>query len=463
MVTMTIWTTDHSTALLTDHYELTGLDAALVSGVAHHRATFELFSRGLPNGRRYGVVAGVARAVDAVRRFRFEPDELEYLSARGFLRQDTLDYLANYHFSGSIHGYRDGEVYFPYSPLITVDSTFGEALILETILLSVVNHDSAVASAAARMAATAQSQGRTTIEGGARRTHEQAGVSASLAAFIAGIDVTSNLEAGRRFDIPTAGTTMHAFTLAHNSEAEAFEVQAEVMGPGSTYLVDTYDIATGIERAVEAAGTAIGAVRLDSGDIGIEALRARVQLDSLGATGCQIVVSGDLDEYRVAELADAPIDRYMFGPRLVTGSGAPTAELVYKLVAIADSPELDADMRPVAKTSQGKGHRGGRKVATRIIGADGYALAERLLTDIDLVEPLPAENHERALQVPWIVDGELVRPFVAEASRAHHLTARAELRPEWLDLADGDPALVGAPPSMTSQPVPKNAPQEVPR
>src|SRR5690606_6983706 len=277
------------------HYELTGLDAALVSGVAHHRATFELFSRGLPDGRRYGVVAGVARAVDAVQRFRFGPAELAHLRERGFLRAEALAYLADFRFRGRIDGYRDGEIYFPYSPLLTVDATFGEALVLETVLLSVLNHDAAVASAAARMAALAEAQGRTTIEGGARRTHEEAGVAAALAAYVAGIDVTSNLEAGRRFGIPTAGTTMHAFTLAHRSEEDAFRAQVAAMGTDTTFLVDTYDIPTGIERAVAVAGPGLGAVRLDSGDVAEEARRARAQLDALGATGCRIVVSGDLD------------------------------------------------------------------------------------------------------------------------------------------------------------------------
>jgi len=153
------------------------------------------------------------------------------------------------------------------------------------------------------------------------------------------------------------------------------------------------------------------------------------------------VVSGDLDEYRVEAMADAPVDRYMFGTRLVTGSGAPTAELVYKLVAVADDDGPDATMRAVAKTSAGKGHRGGRKTATRIIGADGYALEERLLIDGDEPEPLAEGQTERALQVPLIVAGEALAPFDARAAREHHALARAELRPGWLALEPGRPAL----------------------
>ncbi|QXC59875.1 nicotinate phosphoribosyltransferase [Aquihabitans sp. G128] len=444
---MTTWTAPPSldgrpsTALLTDHYELTGLDAALRSGVAHHRATFEVFARHLPPGRRYGVVAGMARAVDAVERFRFAEPELAHLRKRAFLSPEALDHLAAFRFDGDLTGYHDGELYFPYSPILTVDATFGQGLVLETILLSILNHDAAIAAAGARMVGAAD--GRTTIEGGGRRTHEEAAVAAALAARIVGFDVTSNLEAGRRFGIPTAGTTMHAFTLAHATEAEAFRAQVAAFGPDTTFLVDTYDVAEGIRNAVAAAGPGIGAIRIDSGDLGDEAHRARALLDELGAPGCQIVVSGDLDEHAMAALADAPVDRYLLGTRLVTGSGAPTAELVYKLVAIADEPGDGAPQRPVAKTSAGKGHRGGRKVATRVLDAQGFAVEERVLGPTDEPDPVAPDHVERGLQVPWLQQGQPVRPFSVDAASAHHRQALAELRPEHRDLAPGEPALTG--------------------
>lgn len=454
---MTIWTAapgpdgTPGTALLTDHYELTALDAARRSGVADHRATFELFSRGLPVGRRYGVVAGMARAVDAVARFRFHEEDLEWLRRRQFLSEETIDWLTDFRFKGDLAGYRDGEIYYPYSPILTVDATFGEALVLETVLLSILNHGCAVASAAARMDVAAGD--RATIEGGGRRTHPEAAVDAALAAYVAGIDVTSNLEAGRRFGLPTAGTTMHAFTLAHSSEAAAFAAQVDAFGSATTFLVDTYDTEIGIRRAVEAAGPGIGAIRIDSGDIGEEAVRARKLLDDLGARDCEIVVSGDLDEFRVAELADAPIDRYLLGTRLVTGSGAPTAELVYKLVAIADGPDTTAQ-RAVAKTSPGKGHRGGRKVATRVIDGSGQAVQERVLTADDVADELPADHFERGLQVPWMRAGEPLRPFDADAARAHHLTVRNELPAEALRLDPGPAHLDGNRRHTTHRPTP---------
>ena len=447
---MTVWTPRPNadgtllTGLLTDHYELTALDAAVASGVAEHRATFELFARQLPPGRRYGVVAGAARAVDAVTRFRFGDDDLAFLADRDVVGPEALAWLADYRFSGEIDGYRDGELFFPYSPVLTVESTFGEAVILETVLLSILNHDGAIAAAGSRMVEAAA--GRPTIEGGARRTHEEAAVAASLAASIVGFDVTSNLEAGRRFGLRTAGTTMHAFVLAHASEEAAFAAQVAAVGADSTFLVDTYDTQRGIERAVSVAGTDIGAVRIDSGDLAEEAHRARDQLDRLGATGCRIVVSGDLDEEAISSLADAPVDQYLVGTRLVTGSGAPTAELVYKLVAIAERPGADAAQQPVAKTSVGKGHRGGRKVATRVLDAEGFAVAERVLGPDDDAPPVAADHLERGLQTPWMRSGEVIRPFEVDAARGHHRRALAELRPAQRAITPGDPALSAAPP-----------------
>ena len=430
-----------STALLTDHYELSALDAVLASGIADHAAVFELFGRGLPPGRRYGVVAGQARAMDAVARFRFGDAELEFLRERSFLGARTLAWLADYRFSGTIDGYRDGELYFPGSPLLTVEGPFAEALILETVLLSVLNHDVAVASAGARMVDAAG--GRTLIEGGARRTHEEAAVAAALAAAVVGVEVTSNLEAGRRHGLLTAGTTMHAFTLAFPDERAAFDAQAASFTGPTTYLVDTYDVEQGIRNAVAAGGTDIGAIRIDSGDLGREAVRARRLLDELGATGCQIVVSGDLDEYRIAALAAAPIDRYLLGTRLVTGSGAPTGELVYKLVAIADGP--DAALEPVEKTSPGKESHGGRKVAARELDTSGHAVAERVWR-VGEDEPDVADGRTlRPLQVPLWRDGRPVPAPDLEATRAHHRQAKDELWAIHRQLLAGPPAFDGTP------------------
>jgi nicotinate phosphoribosyltransferase len=425
------------TGLLTDRYELTMLSSFIEDGSARHRAVFECFARRLPRGRRYGVVAGVGRLVELVREFRFESAQVEWLVDVGAITPTCAGYLRDFEFGGDIDAYPEGEIYFPNSPILTVRGTLGECIVLETLVLSVLNHDSAIASAAARMVVSAA--GRPLIEMGSRRTHEQAAIAAARAAYIAGFASTSNLAAGYRYGIPTVGTAAHAFTLSHRDERAAFESQVKAHGPGTTLLVDTFDIAEGIRTAVDVAGPGLGAIRIDSGDLNEEARKARVLLDSLGATSTRILVTSDLDEYVIAALADAPIDGYGVGTRLVTGSGHPTAGMVYKLVAVADSDDPRAPLRTVAKTAAGKPSWGGRKVAYRELDGVGVAVREAvaLRDDTAAVEPLPG----RALQVAAMQGGVVVhRPGLGEI-RAHHAAARAELPAYALAIADGEPAL----------------------
>ena len=441
--TMTSTTTTRtSTALLTDRYELTMLQAAVADGVANHRATFEVFARRLPKGRRYGVVAGLGRLVESVEAFHFTTEQVDELLAAGVVDTATADYLRTFRFTGTIEAYREGEVFFPYSPVLTVDATFGEAVLLETLILSILNHDSAIAAAAARMVHAAA--GRPLIEMGSRRTHEQAAVAAARVAHLTGFATTSNLEAGDRYGIPTAGTAAHAFTLAHRSEKDAFASQVAALGTGTTLLVDTYDIEQGIRTAIDVAGPQLGGVRIDSGDPREEATKARALLDSLGATSTRVVITGDMDEYRIADLTGAPVDALGVGTRLVTGSGAPTAEMVYKLVAIADEPGLDAPLRPVAKRSNGKASVGGRKTAYRSVDATGKAVAEHVLVQ-SLPQAVAVAQPGRTLQVPVIVGGAVVHRPTNEQIRAHHRAAMAELTNLDLDLTAGEPRLTGAP------------------
>ncbi|MGN6780939.1 MAG: nicotinate phosphoribosyltransferase, partial [Marmoricola sp.] len=201
------------------------LEAALAGGTAGRRSVFELFPRRLPEGRRYGVVAGVGRALEAIAAFRFTPPVLAALE--GVVDGPTLAWLADYRFSGDVWGYPEGEVYLPHSPLLVVEGSFAEAVLLETVLLSIYNHDSAIASAASRMVLAAG--GRPCIEMGSRRTHEQAAVAAARAAYVAGFDATSNLAARQLHGVPSTGTAAHSFTLLHDSESEAFTAQVETL------------------------------------------------------------------------------------------------------------------------------------------------------------------------------------------------------------------------------------------
>jgi nicotinate phosphoribosyltransferase len=429
---------DAGTGLLTDHYELTMLRAALRSGAAGERAVFEVFARHLPNGRRYGVVAGTGRLLDALRRFRFGEPELSFLRDSGVAGESTLRYLESYAFTGDIWGYAEGDCYFPGSPILVVEGTFAEALVLETLALSILNHDCAIASAASRMVTAAD--GRPLIEMGSRRTHELAAVASARAAYLAGFAATSNLRAGRDYGIPTSGTSGHAFSLAHDSEREAFGAQLAALGPGTTLLVDTYDVAGAVRIAVELAGPRLGAVRIDSGDLPVVARQVRALLDSLGAPQTRIVLTGDLDEYSIAALAATPVDGYGVGTSLVTGSGAPTAALVYKLVARAQGAAAAAPLLPVAKRSVGKPGRGGRKWALRRRGADGAAAAELVLTEPPDPPPGPRAA-DRVLLRQLVRGGEIVGAEPLEAVRERHRAAVAELPARALQLSHGYPAI----------------------
>lgn len=424
-----------STALLTDHYELTMLDAALRSGAAELACVFEVFARRLPPGRRFGVVAGTGRLLDELGSFRFGSAELEWLADAGWASPATLDWLQSYRFTGDVSGFREGEAYFANEPVLTVEASFAEAVLLETLVLSTLNHDAAIAAAAARMVAAAE--GRALVDMGSRRTHEAAAVAAARAAYLAGFTATSNLEAGRRYGVPTVGTSAHAFTLAHASERVAFEAQVAALGTETTLLVDTYDVEEGVRTAVEvcrAAGVpGPGAVRIDSGNLPAECRRIRSLLDELGAGETAIAVTGDLDEYAIQGLRDAPADSYGVGTRLVTGSGAPTAEMIYKLVAIADRPGPGAPCRPVAKRSAAKATVGGRKTVRRIHGADGRAVRD--------VVTIGGAADGRPLQVPLVIGGEiLAQPALAEV-RSYHQQAIAALPEGASSVEPGEAAL----------------------
>ena len=415
------------TGLLTDHYELTMLQAALRDGTAGRRCVFEVFARRLPEGRRYGVVAGTSRLVEAIPEFVYADEHLAGLRARGVLDDATCAWLRDFRFSGDISGYAEGEVYLPGSPVLTVEGTFAESVLLETLALSILNYDTAVASAAARMARAAGD--RPCIEMGSRRTHKESAVAAARAAYLAGFATSSNLAAGHRHGVPTAGTAAHSWTLLHEREADAFRAQIDALGVGTTLLVDTYDIAAGIATAVEVAGPDLGAVRIDSGDLAVLAHQTRQQLDSLGNTRTRIVLSGDLDEYALAALATAPVDAYGVGTAVVTGSGAPTAGFVYKLVEV--------DGRRVAKRSEDKASRGGRKTSVRRHRASGTATEE-----VVAIQGRPSSaDGDRNLQQPMVRSGELLGVPTLDESRAHLQKVLKTLPWQAFALSKGEPAI----------------------
>jgi nicotinate phosphoribosyltransferase len=410
------------TSFYTDHYELTMLQASLHSGAAHRRSVFETFARRLPDGRRYGIVAGTGRLLEGIANFRFGEAELDFLARTKVVNEETLEYLASYRFSGDIWGYAEGEAYFPNSPILIVEGTFAEACMLETYILSVMNHDSAIASAASRMVSSAH--GRPCIEMGSRRTHEEAATASARAAIIAGFDSTSNLEAGIRYGIKTVGTAAHSFTLLHDTERDAFEAQLAALGDGTSLLVDTYDVEAAVRTAVDLAGPRLGAVRLDSGDLVAQAQWVRELLDSLGNENTKIVVTSDLDEFAIAALQSAPVDSYGVGTSLVTGSGAPTASMVYKLVSRTDD---DGNFVSVAKAAKNKASVGGRKYALRKLNERGIAAAEV----VGVGRRPEDDGNDRPLLQQFMKNGELIPGWTGHEgvlrARRRHAESMAEL------------------------------------
>lgn len=405
-----------SNSFYTDFYEFTMLQSALVDGTAHKPATFELFGRKLPKGRRYGVVAGTQRAISAIENFSFTEEQVSWLRANTALNEQTLSYLENFSFTGRVTGLREGDLYFPYDPVLSVESTFGECVLLETVLLSIFNHDSAVASAASRMVQAAR--GVPIIEMGSRRTNEKAAPAAARAAYLTGFTATSNIAAAYDYGVPITGTSAHAFTLAHKEEQTAFRNQVEALGESTTLLVDTYDIAEGIDNAIAAAGEKLGGVRIDSGDLYEETLKARKQLDAAGNTETKIVLSSDIDEFVIQELGERniPVDGIGAGTKVVTGSGHPTAGMVYKLVEI--------DGRSVSKRSENKISVGGTKKV--------YRDSANTFTDYIVVNGHDVSDDVRILESgiitrTFIKSGEVVFNPDLEESREFHASVMGEL------------------------------------
>jgi nicotinate phosphoribosyltransferase len=438
-----------SVALHTDQYELGNLQGALQSGVAGRMAVFEVFARRLPSGRRYGVFCGLGRIQDRLRDFCFTEAQVRWLAEAGIADQRTRQALLGRRFKGEIWSYREGELYFTGSPVMTVRATFGEAVLLETLLLSVSNWDSGIASTASRMVTAAR--GRPIIEMGTRRTHEEAAVDSARAAYIAGFAATSNMEAGYRYGVPVRGTAAHSFTLAHDSELEAFQAQVAAQGPETTLLVDTYDVEEGIRNAVRTAGPRLGGVRIDSGELLQLVPHAHRLLQELGAGSARIVLTGGLDEYAMEELSNGPVGGFGAGEWLIQH---PNPGFVYKLVAAAESDDPDAPLRPVAKHSAGKRNLPGRKWAYREFDAGGHAVAEHLVIgDGRPAEPPAGEP----LQEQVVAGGEIVGWHNVEEARGYHARAKARLRPADLSIQAGPPALTARPPS--GAPVPEEVAQ----
>jgi nicotinate phosphoribosyltransferase len=381
--------------LLTDLYELTMAAGYFEAGKTADRATFELSVRRLPARRSFLLAAGVEQAIDYLLELRFKPDEIEYLRGLpGFSRASAgfWDYLSRFRFSGDVWAVEEGTPVFAGEPLLRVTAPIIESQIPETYLLAAVTFQTLIATKAARVVEAAR--GRPVVEFGTRRAHTaEAGVLGARAAYIGGCAGTSNVEAGFRFGIPVYGTAAHSWTLAYDSEMEAFTRLQELLGERTIYLVDTYDVQKGVENAVRV-GRPFWGIRLDSGDLLAESRIARRILDQAGWPQARILASGDLNEYRIAELMaqGAPIDWFGVGTDLATSSDAPAMSSIYKLVQI----ERDGMVRPTAKFSAEKPSLPGVKQIFRFRDGDVIGLASE---DIPGATPLLRPVMERGKRV----------------------------------------------------------------
>lgn len=355
-----------SSALCVDLYELTMVAGYHASGLKGN-ATFELYVRDLPVNRSFLVAAGVDQVLDYLETLRFSSDEIDHLrrlpALHGVKREFFDEYLPQFRFTGDVWAMDEGTPVFPSEPLVRVTAPLPEAQLVETVLLAQIGFQTSVASRAARMVEAAA--GRSVVEFGARRAHGvEAGVLAARAAYIAGCESTSNVEAGRRFGIPVAGTMAHSWVTAFPDELSAFRRYLEVFGEASVLLVDTYDSLAAV-RAIATAGLRPRAVRLDSGDLAALSRGVRAILDEAGLRDTTIFASGDLDERRIAALveAGAPIDGFGVGAALSVVTDAPAIGAVYKLVEVQRGETLVG----VRKLSPGKQTYPGAKQVWRTL------------------------------------------------------------------------------------------------
>ncbi len=345
---------ERAPALATDLYELT-MAAAYFDNRIDDRAIFELLARRLPANRTYLIAAGLEQAIDYLASLKFTGEQIAYLREHpGFkhVSKEFFDYLAQFKFTGDLWAVPEGTAVFAMEPLVRVEAPIIEAQVIETFLLSTINFQTMIASKAARVVTAAR--GRNVIEFGTRRAHgTEAGLFAARAAYIAGCDGTSNVEAGYLFGIPTLGTLAHSFVMVFDKEDEAFRAFLKVFPDTATILVDTYDTVAAVERLTRDFKEAVSAIRLDSGDLCELSIRAREILDRGGMIKTKILASSDLNEYRINDLLlrGARIDAFGVGTELATSADAPALAGVYKLVGMIRDGHIDMKIKLSADKS----------------------------------------------------------------------------------------------------------------
>jgi nicotinate phosphoribosyltransferase len=424
-------------ALLTDLYELTMAAGYFEAGKSHERAVFELTVRRLPPNRNFLIAAGLPQVVDYLLNLKFTEEEIGYLRGLpqfGRVSPAFFDYLRGFRFTGDVFAVPEGTPMFPGEPFLIVRAPIAEAQIPETYALAAIAFQTMIATKAARV--THAAAGRGAVEFGTRRAHSpEAGVLGARAAYIGGCIGTSNTLAGFRYGIPVMGTAAHSWVMSFCDESKAFGKLQEVLGPATIQLVDTYDTLEGVRKAAQL-GRPLRAVRLDSGDFVPLARAARGILDEAGLQDVQIMLSGDLDEYRIAQVlaAGAPVDVFGVGTQLATSADAPNLGAVYKLVEL----DISGIKRFTAKYSQEKITLPGAKQVFRFPDRDVLARSEECSEGVPLLRPV-------------ILGGELVMPLPSlEQARAHAASSLAALPPALRELTLAVPRPVEVSPELAA-------------
>lgn len=437
--------------LLTDLYQLTMMNGYEICDLAKTRAVFDVFYRG-NGGFGYAIVAGLEQAIDYIRNLHFDESDIAYLRSLKIFPERFLNTLKNFRFTGDIKAVPEGTMIFPYEPIVTVSAPLFEAQLVETAILTFVNHQTLIATKAARLKECTKNK---ISEFGLRRAQgADAGIYGARAAYIGGVRTTSNVIAGKLFDIPVTGTHSHSWVMSFNSELEAFEKYAEIYPDNCLLLVDTYDtLKSGVPNAIKvfdklkAAGHKPIGIRLDSGDLAYLSRKARAMLDAAGHKDALIFATNDLDEEILLALnnQDAKIDVYGIGTKLITSYSNASLGGVYKLCAIEKNGKLEPRIK--VSNSHEKTTNPGVKKVVRIL-KDGMAQADLICLEdevFDTTKPLTIFHPEQTwkkttfedyevveLMQPIFKNGELVynMPTLKEIA-AHEDESTAQFFPEY--------------------------------
>lgn len=372
-------------SMLMDLYEMTMAHGYFTKQDNTDRVAFDVFYRRNPDQGGFAIFAGLEQVVDYLLNLHFDEEDIAYFKSLHLFSDEFLEYLRNFKFTGDVYAFKEGSIIYPNEPILTIVAPLIDAQIAETAVLTMINHQSLIATKANRIMRAAG--GRIVSDFGARRAHNvDAAVYGARAAYIGGVHGTATVLAGQQFDIPVNGTMAHSWVMYHDSEYEAFKAYAEVYPESSVFLVDTYDVLnSGIPNAIKVAkdvlepkGHRLKGIRLDSGDLAYLAKHVRNMLDNAGMEDCKIMASNSLDEYTITSILSqgGPIDIFGVGERLITSKTDPVFGAVYKIVGI----EKQGQWEPRIKVSESvtKITNPGLKNVYRVYSAEGKAIAELL-------------------------------------------------------------------------------------